>query len=162
MMKITSTNQQGAALIVALFVTALVAIMAVTMIETIRVHTYRDTLILHATQSKLYTAGSIAWAKDELNRHWIQQKKDQIIDSLPIQSPVDKIENATIVTQIEDGQARFNLNSLSNPEMMEPFTRLIRLVNPTITEETAKSIALATADWISPENAAAYEPVYKK
>jgi general secretion pathway protein K len=147
----TLLNQKGAALIVALFVTMLVAIMATAMMEAVRINTYRDTLITHSTQSKLYAEGSIAWAKEELNHHWINQKKDRAIDNLPIQSPHDYIENATITSRIDDAQARFNINNLSNHALIESFIRLIRITNPKLSPEKARSIALATVDWIDSE-----------
>ena len=144
------TKQAGAAIIVALFVTALVAIAAVAMIERLRIDLYRTNLLFNDNRGSLYAEGSIAWAKEQLNKNWREKKPNKIVDETPISSPEDTIDDVTIRTSIFDQEGLFNLNNLTNGEYMADFARLIRIVAPETTTETAKDLSLAVRDWISP------------
>lgn len=143
-------NQRGVVIIVALFIVALVAAMAYTMMARLERDTRRTTLLLRDTQAEFYAQGSIAWAIDQLRNNWEQQKPNQLIDAIPIQSPTQTVNGYTIVSTIYDMQARFNINNLINVESYESFKKLLRTVQPGLTEEKAQALVLALVDWIKP------------
>ncbi|MHB1946862.1 MAG: type II secretion system minor pseudopilin GspK [Gammaproteobacteria bacterium] len=143
-------KQRGAAIIVALFVVALVAAAAALMIERLRTDIRRTELILNANSAYLYAQGSVAWAMDQLNNNWKQQQTNKIIDKTPIKSPVDEQDGFTISSIIYDAQAAFNLNNLTDAQYQTNFTRLLTLVQPDIDPTNAQNITQAIIDWISP------------
>ncbi len=144
------TKQYGAAIIVALFVTSLVAIAAIAMIERLRINMRSTELITHNLEANLLAKGSIAWAMEQLNTDWRQQKKDQLIDLTPIKSTINQVENATIYSIIFDAQGRFNLNNLADADTQtqDDFIRLINAAYPKIGTEGARAIATAVNNWI--------------
>lgn len=141
--------QQGVVLVVALFIVALVAVMAYVMMSRLERDTRRTSLILRNVEAEYLAQGSIAWAMDQLRKDWEQQKKDTIIDPMPIQSPVLNVNGYKIFSTIDDLQARFNLNNVNNPQTQADFARLLCIVYPRLKEEEARSIALATYEWIT-------------
>lgn len=143
-------KQRGAAIIVALFVVALVAATAAMMIDRLHTDIRRTQLLLNADTSYLYAQGSVAWAMDQLNNDWKLQSPNKAIDHTPIQSPVEKINGFEIVTIISDAQGFFNVNNLTDPQYQTNFTRLIRLIAPDIDASKAQNITHAIIDWISP------------
>ncbi len=143
------TKQRGAAIIVALFVTSLVAIAAIAMIERLRINVRSTELIVNNVQANLLAKGSLAWAMEQLNMDMRQQKPNQLIDLTPIQSPVNQVENARVSSTIFDAQGRFNLNNLSSPNTQEDFVRLIVAAYPKIGAVGARSIATAVSNWMT-------------
>lgn len=144
------TSQRGAAIIVALFVTALVAMIAVMMINRLSMDVRRTELILNDTKARLYAEGSIAWAMDQLNSNLKRKKPDNITDMMPIRSPVNHIENVSIYTTIDDQEGLFNLNNLTDPESYPGFIQLIKTIEPSMKAEDINQLILAIRDWISP------------
>lgn len=142
-------KQQGAAIIVALFITALVAAMAFAMIERVRNDTRRAELLIHADQAYFYAQGSIAYAQDQLNNNWKNKVTNQVIDKLPLHN-VSEQENATITTDIIDAQGFFNINNLSDSNYRDVFIRFVKNIIPNIDTPLAQRIMLAILDWISP------------
>ncbi len=146
---LTLTKQRGAAIIVALFVTSLVAIAAIAMIERLRINLRSTELITNNLQANMLAKGSLAWAMEQLNTDWRQQKPNQLIDLTPIKSPINQVENAKISGIIFDAQGRFNLNNLTNPSAQEDFIRLITTAYPKMGVAGAREIASAVVNWIS-------------
>jgi general secretion pathway protein K len=144
------SKQQGAAIIVALFVVALVAAAATIMIERLRIDLRRTELILNANKTYLYAQGSIAWAIDQLNTNFQKQQKDKVVDRTPLKSPPTRLDGLTIASTTYDAQGYFNINNLSDQAYQEIFLRLIRIVSPETDSIIAKNIMLAIVDWISP------------
>jgi general secretion pathway protein K len=142
-------NQKGAAIIVALFVVALVAAAATIMIERLRTDTRRTELTLNANAAYLYAQGSVAWAIDTLNNDWTHQQPNTVIDKTPITSPVDHQNEAVIQSIISDAQGYFNINNLTDPNYQINFMRLIMIVAPETSLSDAQNITLATMDWIA-------------
>ena len=142
-------KQQGAAIIVALFVTALVAAMAIAMMQRLAIDTRRTELILNANQTFFDAQGAIAWSLDQLNNDWKLQKPKQLIDKTPIKMTTK--QNDTIISSvIEDAQANFNLNNLTDKNFQPDFKRLLHTIAPKVDEATAQSILLGIIDWITP------------
>ncbi len=142
-------KQQGAAIIVALFVVSIVAISAVLMLERFSKDLRSTELIHTASNAELLAAGSVAWAMEQLNENWKKQKPGQIVDATPITSPENTMDNATISSTIEAADGNFNINNIANPEYEENFIRLIQIVQPEMTEEKAKNISTAVKNWIA-------------
>jgi general secretion pathway protein K len=141
-------KQNGAAIIVALFVVSLVTIAAIAMLERFSRNLRSTELIQLSTTSELYAAGSIAWAMEQLNDNWKKQKPNQIVDQTPITSPESTVDHAKISSTIIAADGYFNINNLKNPDYEENFIRLIQIVQPHISAETAKNITLAVQNWI--------------
>jgi general secretion pathway protein K len=112
--------------------------------------TRRTSLILHATQAQFYAQGSLAWALDQLRNNWEAQTLHQVIDAVPIQSPVQNVNGYKIASTIYDMQARFNLNNLSEEQAQVDFKRLLQIVAPTLSEQQIQTILRALSDWITP------------
>lgn len=143
-------KQRGVVIIIALLIVALVAAMATTMMSRLARDTRRVELIMHDAQAALYADGSVLWAKDVLHNNWIRQKKDKRVDALPLQSPENEMQGYKINGNIQDAQARFNINNISKPEWQTDLIKLIRLVDPNISQNNAAEIVRATVDWIMP------------
>ncbi len=144
------TKERGTAIIVSLFLVALVAAIAVTMMARLNRDIRRTQLLLQSTQATLYAEASVEWAVDTLRYHWLNQKKNELIDVLPLSSPVDLNQNFKIYSTIEDAQGLFNLNNLTQEEWLPYFQRLLLIVEPELSAEKAQSIAKSTLNWISP------------
>jgi general secretion pathway protein K len=142
-------KQRGAAIIVALFVTSLVAIAAIAMIERLRLNTRSTELIIHNIQNNNIAQGSIAWAMEQLHNDLQQPRPNQVVDRTPLRSPLNREENAIIATTIFDAQGRFNLNNLNSPSAQEDFVRLIRVAHPKTDILTARAITSATQNWLA-------------
>jgi len=145
-------NQRGAALIMALFITALVAAAAVAMIDRLHVDIRRTELILATTRANFLAQGSIMWAIDQLNNDWLLQQPQKIVDRMPITSPTNHVGDAEISSVITDAQGYFNINNIINPALRYDFIHLLNLIAPELTPEQAQEIMFAVADWISPSS----------
>lgn len=144
------TKLRGAAIVVALFVTGLVAMAAIVMIERLRINVRSTELITQNIQATLLSKGTLAWAIIQLNTDLQAQKPNQLIDLTPIKSPINRVENATISAIIFDAQGRFNLNNLTDTNAQADFIRLMTTAYPKIGPTEAREIALAINNWISP------------
>ena len=114
-------RQQGVVIVVALFIVALVATMAYMMMSRFSRDTLRTSLILRNTQAEFYARGSIVWAIDQLRTNWEKRKPNQIVDVMPVKSPVIDVNGYKISSTIYDMQARFNLNNLNNANAQKRF-----------------------------------------
>ncbi|HSW92862.1 MAG TPA: type II secretion system minor pseudopilin GspK [Gammaproteobacteria bacterium] len=148
--QINITKQQGTAIVVALFVTALVAAAAIAMIDRLSVDTRRTMLILNNQQANLYAEGSIAFAKDQLVNDLKFKQPTAVTDRTPITSPADKINGATVQSVIEDAQGKVNVNNLTDADYQLFFAQLIQQSAPGIPLSTAKNITQGVVDWITP------------
>jgi general secretion pathway protein K len=140
-------------IVVALFIVALVAAMAVTMMSRLDRDIQRTTLILRDVQAEFYAQGSIAWAMDQLITNWEKQKPNQLIDTIPMRSPVNQVRGYKVSSTIYDMQARFNVNNLAATEAQALFVHLMKILVPNVTDAQAQSIVRATVDWITPGSA---------
>jgi len=143
-------KQRGVVLIVALFIVALVAAMAYTMMARLERDTRRTTLLLRNVEAEYYAQGSIAWARDQLHNDWEKQKPNQMIDRTPIYSPIITVNGYRITSVIYDMQARFNINSLTTPEAQASFKQLLKTIHPDLTEEKRNRLTANIVNWIMP------------
>lgn len=143
------SKQRGVVIVVALFIVALVAAMSYIMMARLERDTWRTTLILRDVEAESYAQGSIAWAQDQLRNNWEKQKKDQLIDRVPIHSGVNEVNGYKIESTIDDMQSRFNLNNLGTAEGQASFARLLKACLPQQNEEARRQLIRAVADWIT-------------
>ncbi len=157
------SSAKGSALVVALFVTALVAAIALGMILQLHTDTRRTLLILHDAQAALYADGSVKWAKSLLATNWEKKENTRAIDRLPQTLKAHTPDGYTIKSTLEDAQTKFNLNNLIDPETRSLFQTLLKQVIPDLPAETIQDITLATIDWITPGiHNSRYDQYYRK
>lgn len=137
-------------IIVALFIVALIAAMAYTMMARLSRDTRETALLTHSVQAEYFAQGSIAWGLDQLRDNLSKLKPDQLVDVIPIKAPEKTVDSYTINGTIYDLQARFNLNNLTDKKYQDQMLRLIKLVLPNLSHEEAAEIVNATVDWITP------------
>lgn len=156
----TLTKQRGTAIIVALFLVGLVAVIALTMMARLNRDIRRTQLLLQSTQADLYAQGSVDWALDTLRNDWLNQKKEALIDALPLSSPVSTLKNFQVSSVIDDAQGLFNLNNLTTDEWLNCFQRLLLIVDPQLSAEKAQSLSKSVANWIAALSKNVEEDVY--
>lgn len=144
------TKQRGTAIIVALFITALVAAASFAMMERLRTDTHRTELLLNDIQMNLYAQGSIYWAIDQLANDLKQQQPGKVTDRTPIRSPVNEMNGAKISSVIYDAQGKLNINNLTDSQFQTLFTRLLQIVQPNLDLPAAQAITLNVVNWITP------------
>jgi general secretion pathway protein K len=143
-------RQKGVVIVVALFFVALIATMSYVMMARLERDTVRTSLLLRDVQAELYAQGSIDWAMEQLRNNLSRKKPDKPVDVMPVKSPVNETNGYTISSTITDMQARLNLNNLTTVEAQADFKRVLRIVDPEMTEQKAQEIAMAVMDWITP------------
>ena len=143
-------KQNGTAIIVAMFVTAVVATAAIAMIEHLRIDTHRTELVLNNIQAEQYAQGSLAWAIDQLTNNVKQKQPGRLIDRTPIHSPVDILHGAKISSIIYDAQGKLNLNNLTDAQFQTALNRLIQIVANDVDPAVAQDIIAGIVDWITP------------
>ncbi len=84
--KLKLSSQRGSAIIIAIFIMALAVTAAVAMLSRMNIDVRRTQLLLNSAQADLLAQGSVAWAIDQLNNDWKNQKPNQLIDKTPITS----------------------------------------------------------------------------
>lgn|SRR3990167_7337915 len=141
-------QERGVVLVIALLIVALVAGMSVVMMARMSRDTARTMMIFRYVTAEFRAQGSLIWAMDQLRRNWDSQKNNKPIDVMPTASPVDEVEGYKIGSQIDDMQARFNLNNLSDFDAQADFKRLIRLLDQKVSDQAATNIARSVAFWI--------------
>lgn len=144
------TNQRGTAIVVALFVTALVATIAVAMMARLHTDTRRTELLLNNIQANLNVEGETDWAIEQLIQNIKLQKPNQIVDATPITSPRITVDGAHLTAVITDEQAKLNLNNLTDQNYQNIFLRLMQILAPDTGTEQAKAILAGIIDWITP------------
>lgn len=155
-------KQKGAAIIIALFVVALVAAMALAMIIRLHVDLRRTDLILRADQAQLYAQGSVYWAIDQLSTNWKNQKPNQLVDKLPLKSKQDQMNGYTISSTIYDAQTQFNINNLTSNDYLNNFVRLLYAALPDTGLEKINQLAAAARDWVGQSSTTEFENYYAK
>jgi general secretion pathway protein K len=154
------SSQRGTAIIIALFVMAIAAAASIAMVTRLHVDIRRTEILLNYNQADLYAQGSVAWAIDKLNADWRQQNPDQLVDKIPITSPVDTVNGFKIQSIIYDAQANYNLNNLVTVNNQYDFLHLLRMVAPQMEVPQATQITMAVHDWVSPANNAEFTTYY--
>lgn len=135
-----TSQQNGSAILTALFIVALVVILATAMVT--RFHNIvRNTQYLQA-QAKLYhqNQAAIEWAVLKLKT--AVQQDGTVKDTLPLSWQATLPEGLQIQANLVDAQDKFNLNSLASYEYFQPFVRLLSLTNPDLNQDDQTKIAI--------------------
>ena len=140
-------NEKGIALITVMLILALATILAVSMSSRQQLSIHRSANIFNFEQAYQYVLGAESWAKLILKRDLDDNQTDSLEDDWATILPPLPIEGGQMKGQIEDLQARFNLNNLvhngkPSKVYVEQFKRLLRNI------ELNEDIAAVIVDWI--------------
>ncbi len=142
-------KQQGTAIVVALFVLALIAAASIAMIERLQLTMRRTELLLNDEQANLAAQGSVAWALTVLSQNLKEKQPNKIIDPTPIETTT-QVNHIRIKNSLYDAEGYFNINNVIEKEYQLGLIKLLQTVVPTMTGEQAKAITDAVIDWLSP------------
>jgi len=142
-----AAKEQGVALITVMLILALATILAVSMSSRQQLNIHRSSNIFNFEQAYQYVLGAESWAQQILKRDDKANDNDSFQDDWALPLPELPIEGGSMSGQIEDLQARFNLNNLvlnGKPQKLEVdrFKRLLRIL------ELNEDISAVIIDWI--------------
>ena len=140
-------QERGVALITVMLILALATILAVSMSSRQQLDIHRSANVFNFEQAYQYVLGAESWAKQILKRDFDDNKIDSLDDDWARVLPPLPIEGGQMSGQIEDLQARFNLNNLvqngkPNKLYVERFKRLLRNI------ELNEDMAMMIVDWV--------------
>ena len=140
-------EEKGVALITVMLILALATILAVSMSSRQQLDIHRSANVFNFEQAYQYVLGAESWGKQILIRDSQDNKTDSFNDDWAMVLPALPIEGGKMTGQIEDLQAKFNINNLvlnGKPQKLhvERFKRLLR--NLELNEELSSAII----DWI--------------
>ncbi len=147
-MKLNIKHQEkGVALITVMLILALATILAVSMSSRQQLDIHRSANVFNFEQAYQYELGAESWAKQILIRDQKDNEIDSFDDDWATVLPLLPIEGGQMKGQIEDLQARFNINNLvldGKPQKLyiDRFKRLLR--NLDLNEDMSAVIV----DWI--------------
>ena len=142
-------KENGVALITVMLILALATILAVSMTSRQQLSIHRSANVFNFEQSYQYILGAEAWAKQILKRDLDDNKTDTLNDDWATILPPLPIEGGKMSGQLEDLQARFNLNNLvqhGKPQKIyeERFKNLLRNL------ELNEDLVAVVVDWLDP------------
>jgi general secretion pathway protein K len=140
-------QEKGVALIAVMLILALATILAVSMLSRQQMDIHRSANIFNFEQAYQYVLGSESWAKQILKRDRKDNETDSFNDDWATVLPTLPIEGGQMSGQIEDLQARFNINNLvldGKPKSLyiDRFKRLLRHL------ELNEDMAAVIVDWL--------------
>ncbi len=140
-------KQKGVALITVMLILSLATILAVSMSSRQQLDMHRSANVFNFEQAYQYVSGAESWAKQILKRDQQDNQVDSFEDDWATVLPPLPIEGGQMSGQIEDLQARFNINNLvldGKPDKLyiDRFKRLLRNL------ELNEDIATVIVDWI--------------
>ena len=140
-------KMKGVALITVMLILALATILAVSMTSRQQLDIHRSANIFNFEQAFQYVLGAELWAKQILKRDREDNKTDSFKDDWAMVLPALPVEGGQIKGQLEDLQARFNINNLvqeGKPQKLyiERFKRLLRNL------ELNEDLSLVLVDWM--------------
>lgn len=148
--KLSRLKQDGVALITVMLIVALATVLAVSMSSRQQIDIHRSSNVLNFEQGYQYVLGAEAWAQQILKRDLKKNQIDSLEDEWAMILPPLPIEGGSMSGQIEDLQARFNINNLVlNGKVqkleVDRFKKLLR--NLQLKEDLVNVIT----DWIDPD-----------
>jgi len=140
-------QEKGVALITVMLILALATILAVSMLSRQQLDIHRSANVFNFEQAYQYVLGSESWAKQILKRDRKDNETDSFNDDWATVLPALPIEGGHMSGQIEDLQARFNINNLvldGKPQRLyiDRFKRLLRHL------ELNEDMAAVIVDWL--------------
>lgn len=142
-------QERGVALITAMLIIALATILAVSMSSRQQLNIHRSANVFNFEQSYQYILGAEDWAKQILKRDLKDNETDSLNDDWATVLPPLPIEGGKMSGQLEDLQARFNLNNLvqngkAQKIYEERFKNLLRNL------ELNEDLVAVVVDWLDP------------
>ena len=140
-------QERGVALITVMLILALATILAVSMSSRQQLDIHRSANVFNFEQAYQYVLGAESWAKQILKRDFNNNKIDSFEDDWATVLPPLPIEGGQMSGQIEDLQARFNLNNLvqngkPNKLYVERFKTLVANIG------INQDLSSVVVDWI--------------
>ena len=141
-------RQRGAALIIAMLITAIATVLAADLVWERDLDFRRTSGLLAQDEAFQYALGAEGWAMRILKEDAEDNQYDHPGEEWAMQLPPLPFPGGTIQGQMFDLQGRFNLNTLrdgngaTNPEAVEQFRRLLQ------TLQLNPRLAGLLADWI--------------
>jgi general secretion pathway protein K len=150
-------HQKASALLMALFITAIAAIMATAVIYKFRILVHLATLNNATNQSYLYLVGLIDQSEHDISLYansWSQSpSQDSPNLTVPKQIGPQKFENKVLTATITDAQGLYNINNLASANNQARFVNLLRYVLPKMSQEQDIKLTEYITDWLAPGNA---------
>ena len=153
-MKARSRNR-GVALITVMLMTALAAIMAVSMISDQQLNIRRTSNVLDSDRALVFAYGVESWVIHILARD--DKAKDSLDEDWAIELPPIAVEGGSVAGRLEDMQGRFNINNLVNdegersPEDVNRFVNLLRALG------LSEDLASPVVDWLDKNSEPSFE-----
>jgi general secretion pathway protein K len=143
-----SKRQHGVAIVLAMGVVALAALTATAMMVAQSTWSRQIELTAGHAQAQFILQAGLDWARAVLSDDHRATSVDHLGEPWALRLPPIPVENGSLVGQIEDQQARFNLNNLQkngkvNPVQLASFRRLLTIL------AMPQALADALADWIN-------------
>lgn len=145
-------SERGVALLMALFVMALIVGFSTALFVQMNRDVARTDLWLRSSEAQLLAQGSVAWAQEQLRNNFEKQVAGRAVDSIPIRAPVANEQGFKIESAIYDLQAGFNLNELADMNRQAAFFRLLKARAPKQSQLNFPLIIKDTAYWINPSD----------
>lgn len=144
-----NNQEKGVALITVMLIVALATILAVSMSSRQQLSIHRSANVFNFEQAYQYVLGAEAWAKQILKRDLQDNKTDSLNDDWATVLPPLPIEGGKMGGQLEDLQARFNLNNLvqngkAQKIYEDRFKNLLRNL------ELNENLVAVVVDWLDP------------
>ncbi len=154
---IKRNRQHASALLMALFITAIAAIMATAVIYKFRILVHLATLNTVSSQSYLYLVGVMDQAENDISLYansWAQNPQADAPNlTVPKQIGPQTFNTVSLEATITDAQGLYNINNLASPNNQLSFISLLRYVLPKMTQQQATELAEYITDWLAPGNA---------
>lgn len=140
-------REKGVALITVMLILALATILAVSMSTRQQLDIHRSANVFNFEQAYQYVLGAESWAKQILKRDIEKNKTDNLNEDWAAVLPPLPIEGGQMSGQLEDLQARFNINNLVQDGKvqnlyLERFKRLLRNL------ELDENMVTPIIDWL--------------
>lgn len=152
-MQISNTNsQQGAALIMALLLLAIVAAIATSIMFSQQVDIQTQILQNTANQARLDNNYAIIWWQNQWQQLQSVREKQQQMPTWPQQLSTTTLANGdTVTATVMPANARFNLNNLAVPisPYLTLFTNLIIAVDPNFDPAQAQKVSINLQQWLT-------------
>lgn len=157
-----SSSQCGTAIILAIFIIAIVSTMSTLLLIRSQLGIQNTQAILTLSKFYWYSHGITEWAKVALQNAWNIKKPGQVVDTFPLTTTL-QTDDMTIGGEVEDLQSRFNLNNLTSESYYPDFKRLLRAINPQLKDEQINLITGALTNWLKSDQASSeYDTYYFK
>lgn len=153
-MDIFLVKQKGSALLMALFISAIAAIISISLLDRQSVDIERTALNLNANQAYLYAQGAEIWADHYLLGNIYPTTTGNTKypwNAWPKIMPMQKLPNGGSVTAIlMDAQSLYNVNNLQDENQQSIFLQLMKNLLPGAYSQNAPAIVSGLVNWISP------------